>query len=568
MASIFVLLTLLSTSADCEVVVFLGTECPMARLYVDRLNELSARYPEVRFRGVNASPQDSADEVAQFGKRLRFPFEKDDGSQARRLSATRSPEAFLLVGGRIVYRGRIDDQYTPGANRGSPTRHDLEEAIKEVLAGELVSIPSTQATGCRLHVPVKPSGEITFDDVAPILHQKCAECHRPGQVAPFSLLTYEDTIGWGEMIKEVVLDGRMPPWHADPAYGHFANDRSLTAEQKDLLLGWIAGGSPPGKNPPPPPSFDDGWKIRPDLIVKMQQSFQVPAEGVLDYQEFIVHPGFPKDTWVQAVEIRPGNPAVVHHINVFLRPPGGKPNTIYLNAVKDSYLAMTVPGNTVTHWPDGVAKVIPEGWSIVFSVHYQPNGTPQIDRSCLALQLADTVRQQVATRNLLKFDMVVPPHAVTPISMTWELEDDFTLYALYPHMHLRGKSMIFEIVAPQREVLLNVPRYDFNWQHRYVLSEPRKLAKGTVIECRAVFDNTADNPHNPDPSATVRFGPQSSDEMFQASFEVARTHEDLSAWRWELLSVLAAMLSVGVLVTRLWRWVDNPRGRRLSGRKA
>jgi hypothetical protein len=551
----FVLLTLLlAASPECEVVVFLGTECPMARLYVHRLNDLSARYPQVRFRALNASQQDSAAEVAEFGKRLRFPFEKDDGTQARRHSATRSPEAFLLVAGRIAYQGRIDDQYTPGANRGSPPRHDLEEAIKEILAGKPVSIRSTKATGCRLSLPVKPSGEITFDDVAPILHQKCAECHRPGQVAPFSMLTYEDTIGWGQMIGEVVLDGRMPPWHADPAYGHFANDRSLTLEQKDMLLRWIAAGSPAGKNHPLPPSFDDGWKIRPDLIVQMDRSFQVPAEGVLDYQEFIVHPGFQKDTWVQAVEIRPGNP-VVHHINVFLRPPGGKPNTIYLNAVQDSYLAMTVPGNTVTHWPEGVAKLIPAGWKIVFSVHYQPNGTLQTDRSRLALQFADTVRQQVATRVFLRQDMVVAPHAVASVSATWTLENDFTLYALYPHMHLRGKSMIFEIVAPRRQVLLNVPRYDFNWQHRYVLSEPRKLAKGTVIQCRAVFDNTADNPHNPDPSATVRFGPQSTDEMFQAGFEVARTNENLSGWHWRpwmLISALAA-LSVSLLVSRFSR---------------
>ncbi|HUE70201.1 MAG TPA: thiol-disulfide isomerase [Pirellulaceae bacterium] len=543
---------LLAAAPNPEVIVFLGTECPMARLYVLRLNDLANRYPEIRFRALNASDQDSAAEVAEFGKRLRFPYEKDDGSQARRLSATRSPEAFLLVGGRIVYRGRIDDQYTPGTNRGSPTRHDLEEAIKEVLAGRPVSIISTQATGCRLSVPVKPSGEITFDDVAPILHQKCAECHRPGQVAPFPLLTYEDTLGWGAMIEEVVATGRMPPWHADPAHGHFANDRSLTAEQKELLLEWVAAGSPAGRNHPLPPSFDDGWKIRPDRIIAMDRFFQVPAEGVLDYQEFTIDPGFRDDTWVQAVEIRPGNPAVVHHINVFLRPPGAPPDSLYLNRVQDVYLAMLVPGNAVTLWPEGIAKLIPAGWNIVFSVHYQPNGTVQTDRSQLALQLADAVRQQAATRVFVDLDMLVPPRAVVSVSKTWKLEDDFTLYALYPHMHLRGKSMIFEIISPQREVLLNVPRFDFNWQHRYVLSEPRKLAKGTVIECRAVFDNTAENPHNPDPGAIVRFGPQSTDEMFQACFEVVRTNENLNGWPsspWVLLSA-AAVISLGYLVSR------------------
>ena len=544
----------LGNSPDREVIVFLGTECPMARLYVPRLNDLAERYPQVRFRGLNASNQDSAEEVAAFGRRLRFPYEKDDGTLARRLSATRSPEAFLLVGGRIVYRGRIDDQYTPGTNRGSPTRCDLEEAIKEVLAARPVSIPSTQATGCRLSLPVKPVGEITYDDVAPILHQKCAECHRPGQVAPFPLLTYDDTVGWGAMIEEVVRNGRMPPWHADPAHGHFANDRSLTTEQKELLLAWTSSGSPPGKNPPQAPAFDDGWQIRPDRILSMDRYFAVPAEGVLDYQEFTIDPGFKQDTWVQGLEVRPGNRAVVHHINVLMRPPGARPNTLYLNQVQDVYLATAVPGNLVTFWPEGIAKRIPAGWNFVLSVHYQPNGTVQTDRSQVALQLASRVRQQVASRVFVDLDMVLPPQKATTVSKRWTLEDDFTLYALYPHMHLRGKSMIFEIISPQREVLLDVPRYDFNWQHRYVLSEPRKLAKGTVIECRAVFDNTAANPHNPDPQATVRFGPQSTDEMFQACFEVVRTNEDLARWNWPPLALLslAAVLGAGFLISRFW----------------
>jgi hypothetical protein len=462
------------------------------------------------------------------------------------LSATRSPEAFVLVGGHIVYQGRIDDQYLPGTNRGAPTRRDLEEAIKEVLAGRPVSISRTRAVGCVLSVPVQPRGHITYSDVAPILHQKCAECHRPGQVAPFSLLTYEDTIGWGETIKETVLEGRMPPWHADPAFGHFSNDRSLTAEQKGLLLAWIDQGCAQGENHPRPPVFTEGWKIRPDVVLEMERFFTVPAEGVLDYQEFTIETGFKKDTWVQAVEIQPGNPKVVHHINVFLRPPGAEAETLYLNDLQDYYLAMTVPGNTVTLWPQGVAKVIPAGWNVVFSVHYQPNGSVETDRSRLALQLAENVRQQAATRVFLDLEMVVPPQSVTKISKTWMLEDDYTLYALYPHMHLRGKSMIFEIVSPQCEVLLNVPRYDFNWQHRYVLSEPRQLAKGTVIRCEAVYDNTADNPSNPDPSATVRFGPQSTDEMFQACFEVARTHEDLSAWRVRPAVLLSAAMVLAV----------------------
>jgi hypothetical protein len=563
--SMLILALLLTAAPDCEVVVFLGAECPLARLYVPRLNELAARYPEVRFRAVNASQQDSPAEVAQFGTLLRFPYEKDDGTLARRLSATRSPEAFLLVNGRIVYQGRIDDQYTPGTNRGSPTRRDLEEALTEILAGQPVSISKTPAVGCHLSVPVNPTGQITYDDVAPILHHKCAECHRPGQVAPFSLLSYDETIGWEQTIKEVVLAGRMPPWHADPAHGHFANDRSLTEPQKELLIEWIDHGCPAGKSHPQPPQFPSGWQIRPDIVLEMDRFFTVPAEGVLDYQEFTIDPHFTKNTWVQAVEIQPGNPAVVHHINVYLRPPGAAPETLFLNHVQDYYLAMTVPGNTVTLWPQGVAKLIPAGWNVVLSVHYQPNGSVQTDRSRLALQLADDVRQQAATRVFLDLDMVVPPHSVTKITQSWTLEDDFTLYALYPHMHLRGKSMIFEIVSPRREVLLNVPRYDFNWQHRYVLSQPRQLAKGTVIRCEAVYDNTAANPSNPDPSATVRFGPQSTDEMFQACFEVARTHENLQAWRLRPVLVFSTVALLAVFsLARIVGGLRRPQARSAS----
>ena len=191
--------------------------------------------------------------------------------------------------------------------------------------------------------------------------------------------------------------------------------------------------------------------------------------------------------------------------------------------MSDYYLAMMVPGNSVTNWPPGVAKLIPAGWQIVLSVHYQPNGTPQDDVSSIALELASDVRQQAATRLVQHQGAPLPANEVTTISETWRLEDDFTLYALYPHMHRRGRSMRFETDG---EVLLNVPHYDFNWQARYVLAEPKPLKKGTVVRCTAVYDNTSGNPNNPDPSAAVKWNKQSTDEMFQAGFEVVRTHED------------------------------------------
>ncbi|MEX2026731.1 MAG: thiol-disulfide isomerase, partial [Pirellulaceae bacterium] len=291
---LLVLLLVAGLNADCKVVVFLGTDCPLARLYAPRLNDLVQRYPSVPFRAASASQQDSADEVAQFAQRLNFPFVKD-AALARRLGATRSPEAFLLVGGRIVYQGRIDDQYTPGTNRASPTRRDLEEAICEVLAGQSVSVPRTEATGCYLSLDEPAEGKITFEHVAPILHGKCAACHRPGEVAPFSLLTHADTVGWAPTMREVIENGRMPPWHADPRYGRFQNDRSLTSQEKSLLLRWLDDGAPAGATEPAPPQFDEGWKIRPDVVLEMERPFVVPAEGLLDYQEFTLPTGFDKE---------------------------------------------------------------------------------------------------------------------------------------------------------------------------------------------------------------------------------------------------------------------------------
>jgi hypothetical protein len=535
-------LVLLAATAnpEYEVFVFMATGCPMAKLSAGRLRDLASRYPQVRFHGISVNDQDSSEDVVRFGRELGFSF-RPNVDEIDRLGATRSPEVFLLVNGRVVYQGRIDDQYTPGTNRSKPTRCDLEEAIKETLAGKPVSVPKTVAEGCHISVARCKHGSITFEHVAPILHKRCADCHRPGEVAPFSLLTYEDAVGWKEMIREVVSTNRMPPWHADPKHGKFANDRSLSESEKDLLLGWIDAGAPPGKSRPAVPAFKEGWTIEPNLVMTVQSAFSVPAEGVLDYQEFVLDPGFTEDTWVQAVEIRPGNKAVVHHILAFLRPKN-LANGYYVNDMRDGYLSSMVPGRTAITWPAGTAKLIPAGFQVVLSVHYQPNGTPQQDRSTIAFQFADpsSVRQKIATRIFVKEDLLIPPNSTTSESQTWTLEEDYSLHALFPHMHLRGRSMRFEIV--DGPILLNVPKFDFNWQHRYVLAEPMKLRAGTVVRWVAEFDNTPSNPNNPDPNATVKHGLQSTDEMFQGCFEVARTNENRLAPRIRLLPVLAALV--------------------------
>jgi hypothetical protein len=522
------LITALLAAPDFEIepryecFVFLGTDCPMAKLYANRISEFADRFPQIHFQGVCANENDSDEKIAEFQQQLRFDFGRNREA-ASRLGATRSPEAVLLVNGTVVYQGRIDDQYSPGTNRATPNRCDLEEAIRETIAGKPVSVPVTQATGCHLPVTKLRDSTVTFEHVAPIIHAKCSGCHHPGEVAPFSLLTYKDTLGWADMIGEVVRDNRMPPWHAKG--GHFANDRSLTEPEKSLLLRWVDCGAPRGEHEPEPPTYTREWSIRPDIMLSMAKPFSVPAEGVLDYQEFVLSSDFKHDTWIQAVEIRPGNRKVVHHITAMIRPVGADPAMQYYDEHQDMYLALMGPGNSVTVWPQGVAKLIPANAELLLQVHYQPIGTTQVDQSSIGLQLADvsTIHKRAATRPQLTPDIIIPPNTVKTITNTWTLDDDYTLHSLVPHTHVRGRSIRVEADG---ELLVNIPKYDFNWQHRYIFSEPKSFKRGTVITATAVFDNTSNNPNNPDPNATVHYGKQTTDEMFQMNWDVTLTHED------------------------------------------
>jgi hypothetical protein len=448
----------------------------------------------------------------------------------------------------VRYRGRIDDQYGVGTQRPRPTRRDLAEALEELLAGKPVSRPVTPTVGCPISRVDRPAGgrPLTYSrDVAPILQRRCQACHRPGQVAPFALTNYREALGWAGAIREAVEEGRMPPWGANPAHGRFANDPSLSAAEKKTLLSWIGAGCPEGDpaDLPAPVEFRDGWRIPgPDLVVSMPEPFKVPAEGVVEYQYFVVDPGFREDRWVRAAEIRPGNRAVVHHCNVFLQPPGVADPTALpeagVGALGSYCLTMTAPGTPPLVLPDGMAKRVPAGWRLVFVIHYTPIGSVQTDRTSLGLTFADpkTVRKEVATKLMYDLDLSIPPGAADhAMSQTWEVKRDVLLLSLFPHMHLRGKSFRYAVRYPDgtEEVLLDVPRYDFNWQHRYELAEPKRLPAGTRLVCTAVYDNSEDNPANPDPGATVRTGTQSWEEMFNGYFDVVLADEDLTreaAW--------------------------------------
>ncbi len=527
-------LSVLREKNKAVVLVFLGVECPLSNQFVPVLSALHKEYSDkgIAFVGINANSQDSRERVAAHARRhaIPFPVVKDVGNKvADQLGAHRTPEAFVVDNAGIIrYQGRIDDQFGIGyARPGKPTRRDLAVALEEVLAGKTVSVPRTEAAGCRIGRIAKPKtdGQITYaKQVSRILQKNCQECHRPGRIGPMSLLTFEDALAWSETIREVVDEGRMPPWHADPRYGKFSNDRRLSQQDKETLLAWIDHGTPRGadKDLPPPRHFSEEGSIgRPDLVVSMPRPYEVPAKTPKDgipYQFFTVDPGFKEDRWIQRAEARPGAPAVVHHIVVFIQRKGEFFNPEAPGAV----LCGTAPGDMPLDLPDGLAKKVPAGAKLVFQMHYTPNGKAQRDQSSVALVFAKKPpRHRVLTipiyptRFISRLDRIPAGADNYKLEAEHVFERDAHLLHFMPHMHLRGKDFLYEAIYPngKKEILLSVPRYDFNWQSVYRLAEPLAMPKGTKLHCVAHFDNSAKNPNNPDPTKAVYWGDQTWEEM-------------------------------------------------------
>lgn len=524
------------------VVVFLGCECPLAKLYGPRLAELAARYPEVQFLGVNANQQDSLQEIAHYAQKhqIEFPILKDVRAEvADQFHAERTPQAFLLDSDRVVrYAGRIDDQYGVGYSKNRFERGDLAAAIEELLAGKEIAVASTEAVGCHIGRPSKnpPMGDITWSkQIAPLFQKHCESCHRPGQVAPFALTDYQEIVGWTETIREVVLGGRMPPWHASPEHGEFLNDARLPEEARDLIVRWIDNGAPQGdpKDLPPPRHYAEGWRIpKPDVIYSMPQAFEVPAKGTVPYKYFVFDPGFKEDKWVKAAEAVPGNPAVVHHLILFFVPPE-KTQVGPVDALFNSVAAFA-PGMPPQVYPVSHCRRIPAGSKLVFQVHYTPNGSPQTDTSRAGIVFADPdqVEKEVMVNAVLNFAFQIPPGASDfPLQASHRFEQDTHLLSLTPHMHLRGKSFRFEAEFPdgRKETLLDVPRYDFNWQNTYILARPKLMPQGSKLNCFARYDNSNENLVNPDPTRPVRWGDQTWEEMFVGSFGFSLAEQDLRA---------------------------------------
>lgn len=513
------------------VVLFLGTECPINNAYAPTLLDLHKRYEGqgVAFLAVNSNVQDTAERIKAHAAKhnLPFPVLKDDGNKvADAFAAVRTPEAFLLdVDRKIVYRGRIDDRFGVGYQRPKATRADLAEALDELLAGKPVSKAVTAVEGCKIGRvrPPKAEGTVTYArHVSRLVQKHCQECHRPGQIGPFALLTYDDAIAWADMIKEVVTDRRMPPWHADPKHGTFKNDRSMPKEDRETLLAWIDQGCAKGDDADLPKArvFASEWGIgKPDLVLDMGDTFKVPAKtpkGGVPYKIFVVPTDFKEDVWIRAAEARPGNPAVVHHIIVYVVPRGGmRPRPE--DGIGNGWLTAFAPGSPPAFFPEGTAKKIPKGANLVFQLHYTPNGVAQTDRSSVGLVFAKAPpKNEMRTRSINQRRLAIPPGMEDYKAVaTTTFPKEITVYDVMPHMHMRGKSFEYKVIYPdgKTEVLLSVPRFDFGWQDIYRLAKPLTLPAGSRVECTAFFDNSEKNKSNPDPTQTVRWGDQTWEEM-------------------------------------------------------
>ena len=375
---------------------------------------------------------------------------------------------------------------------------------------------------------------VTFSkDVAPILYQACVGCHRPGEAAPMPLVTYREVRPWAKAIRDNVSKGTMPPWLADPRFGHFANDRRLSQKDIDTIVEWVNQGASKGadRDLPERPRFMEGWTLgEPDVILTMQKEFHVPEDGTIPYKYFTIPTNFTENQWIQAIECRPGVRSVVHHIIAFVQEPG---KSFRGEGGRNNFLGGTAPGDPPNVYPEGTGKLIQAGSNIVLQMHYTPVGEAATDRSRVGLYLAkEPVTKQAMTGTAINASFVIPAgHPNYEVQSRWEATEDVHVLGLMPHMHVRGKDFLYTAIYPdgRSEVLLSVPRYDFNWQLSYELAEPLALPKGSRIECTAHFDNSDGNIFNPDPTSDVRWGDQTWEEMMIGWFSYTRDVEKIQA---------------------------------------
>ncbi|MCA8913258.1 MAG: redoxin domain-containing protein [Planctomycetes bacterium] len=523
----------LSDYADKKaLVIFVSTAgCPVCKKYAPVLNQIVDDYKEkdVAFLIVNPAENETVDDCKDAVERYKFSaryIPDPKGEISATLNVKSTGDSFVLDSARTLrYRGAVNDQFGFGYNLDAPRMTYLRDAVDAVLDDREPYYPATWAPGCLLEFdPVKPTGDVTWNNrISRIVQDNCQGCHREGENGPFELMTYKDVRANRSMIKRQVKQRLMPPWFANPEHGDFANDRSLSDSDREAFLSWIDNGCPEGdaKDAPLPRKWADGWKIgKPDAVFEIPKENKVPATGAVPYQYQTITTSFDEDRWIQAMEIRPTSPQVVHHVLVFLHFPRNHPRADEQPDDRrglNGYFMGMVPGQGDITFPEGQGKFLPKGAKLEFQIHYTTNGEEATDKTKLGMIFCkEQPKTEITTTGISNVFFQIPPGAENhEVKALYIVKQKMRLLSLMPHMHVRGKAYKYVAKLPDgtEQVLLDVPRYDFNWQLLYILREPIDLPKGTKIYATGWFDNSDKNPANPDPKKTVRFGEQTWEEM-------------------------------------------------------
>ena len=523
----------LSSGSGC-VLAFTSATCPVSKRYLPSLKALETELASagIGMVLVNPFPSESPELIReQTGEhRFKSPYVRDsERAISKALRARSTTEVFLLDQARtVVYRGALDDQYGPDYSRSEAGRHFLRDALKALAAGVVPTVAATTAPGCELDLPEngayrEPGGVTYHRDIERILQQHCTRCHHQGGIGPFSLEDFESVTDRAGAIRRVVERGQMPPWFASEAVPNgpspWANDCSLPARDKADLLVWLSSRDRPLGNPADAPvrvRHASEWTIgTPDLVIPLSRSYEVKEQGTMPYVVDVVQTELAEAKWVSAYEIIPSARDVVHHVIVDVYEPGA--------SLKDreegvgGYWAAYVPGNTACVYPSGFARRIPAGAKVKFQIHYTPSGKRTEERLRMGLVFSrEAPEYELRTISLANRGISIPPGAAAHTeTFSKTTPFDIPITAFLAHMHLRGSAFKYEVRYPDGagETLLDIPRYDFNWQLRYARKEPKWIPKGSTMTVTAVYDNSAANKANPDPKKWVKWGSQTFDEM-------------------------------------------------------
>ncbi|QFU77775.1 redoxin domain-containing protein [Halioglobus maricola] len=529
--------------ASAIVLIVHGNGCQIVRSTLPDYKALRDKYAAqgVQFAMINSNLQDNRESIAAEAAEweIDFPILVDETQDiGRSLALTRTAEVIVVdpKTWRIVYRGAINDRVHYERQKDKAQQHYVADVLDAMIAGDAPAFSEMQSPGCIVNIPEQQAAVSYSETIAPLLIEKCASCHVEGGIAPWAMSEYRMIQGFAPMIREVLRTRRMPPWHLDPAVGEWQHDGGLSNEERTTLMAWLEAGAPRGEGADPlleVPPRENVWTLgQPDLVIEVP-AFAVPATGTVEYQFPQVANPLKEGAWVVAATVIPGDAQAVHHVllgTVDEKIDGERADE---EDIFENYIMGYAPGNESAFMPEGTGVYVPPGAYYTFQMHYTPYGKASTDVTRVGLYFAKEAPEQFLRQEVVVNPAIlIPPHAADHEEVaTVRFYHDATLYALTPHSHYRGKSSTFELIYPdgREELILSVPNYDFNWQRTYNFVEPKQVPAGTRIVHRTIYDNSANNPGNPDPEAEVSWGLQSEEEMLYGSVSYAWTDEKVSA---------------------------------------